>query len=64
MEADWSDLPKDFVGSLVKRPEVSLEDFTALAGVCKSWRLATTKTCRLTHQVPFLMLPENEDMQG
>ncbi|KAK9944593.1 hypothetical protein M0R45_010154 [Rubus argutus] len=35
--------------------------FIVLAGVCKSWRLATTRTCRLTHQVPFLMLPENED---
>ncbi|KAK9944571.1 hypothetical protein M0R45_010132 [Rubus argutus] len=61
MEADWSDLPQDLVGSLVKRPEVSLEGFIVLAGVCKSWRLATTRTCRLTHQVPFLMLPENED---
>lgn len=63
--AGWSDLPQELVISLANRPELSFEDFIAFRAVCKSWRSAVTTNFRtaggLTHRVPFLMFPEEEE---
>ncbi|XP_070677956.1 F-box protein At2g26160-like [Malus domestica] len=56
---DWSSLPQELVIFIASRIAL-MEDFVVFGAVCKSWRWAATKenfTSRLTHQVPFLMLP-------
>lgn len=56
--ANWSDLPQDLVVHTAKQ-FLSIYDFKAFGGVCKTWSCAATEenfTGGLTHQVPLLML--------
>ncbi|KAK9913437.1 hypothetical protein M0R45_037254 [Rubus argutus] len=60
---DWSNLHQDLIIGLAEQI-VSMKDFFAFRGVCKSWRSAAIKeNCnrglRLQHIVPVLVLPKN-----
>ncbi|KAL6219181.1 hypothetical protein ACLB2K_012387 [Fragaria x ananassa] len=56
-----ANLPQDLLVSIAQRV-VSFEDFIHFGAVCKSWSSAATKdNFSRTQQVPWLMIPDNED---
>lgn len=60
---DWSNTHRDLIICLAEQI-VSMKDFFAFGGVCKSWRSAAIKEnsnrgLRLQHKVPVLVLPKN-----
>ncbi|KAF7150388.1 hypothetical protein RHSIM_Rhsim02G0249600 [Rhododendron simsii] len=58
---NWDELQSDLVVLVAKRIGL-LEDFLAFGGVCRSWRSAAAKeNFKGRPQVPWLMLPEEEE---
>ena len=61
---DWSTIPPDLWFEIAKRLS-SYEDFAAVSGVCKSWRMASTReNLKSPPLVPWLMLADRKNSEG
>ncbi|GMY31780.1 putative F-box protein At5g55150 [Fagus crenata] len=60
---NWSAIPHDLVFEIAKRLS-SYEDFVALCGVCKSWRMISTRENLRSPQDPWLMLADHKNNVG
>ena len=60
---NWSAISHDLVFEIAKRLS-SYEDFVALCGVCKSWRMISTRENLRSPQDPWLMLADHKNNVG
>jgi hypothetical protein len=61
---DWSTIPPDLWFEIAKRLS-SYEDFAAVSGVCKSWRMASTReNFKSPSLVPWLTLADHKNSEG
>ncbi|XP_021758078.1 uncharacterized protein LOC110723092 isoform X2 [Chenopodium quinoa] len=66
---DWANLPSELLVEIIENYLVSVEDYEAVSGVCRSWRKAAIVGCdreRLRHnwrcrQMPWLFLTDGNE---